>query len=255
MKKYLTIACLLLVAACSKTNDGNTNKPEDNNNPQPPQEVEGVSQKTETTGGITYRVFTKDGLANYKGIMVVGSGNDENNPSPGSLDGGAETDLCQTAAKDGYIAAIVQYRKTAGNANWNTSAQQIGEDYDKCIRALSAKYGVAKEKSAVAGFSYASFMLLTDITMNNSLAYTKGVLAACGGADTWKAEHFKVPVFSINCSGNNEGDFNGKVLYDQIPANSAIKAKSGGVTDNSCNTHCGGNWTQQMYAKFKTWVP
>ncbi|MET3981601.1 autotransporter translocation and assembly factor TamB [Mucilaginibacter sp. UYP25] len=253
MKNYLLIASLLLLAACGKKNESNPNNP-DNGNVQPPQQVGGISQKTETNNGITYRVFTKDGAANFKGILVVGSGNNENDPSPGTLDGGAETDLCQTAAKDGYVTAIVQYRKTAGNADWNNSAAQIAQDYDKCITALSEKYGVAKSKSAVAGFSYASFMLLTDITVNNTLAYTKGVLAACGGADTWKAEHFKVPVFSINCKGNNEGDFNGKALYDMIPANSAIKAQSGGVTDNSCETHCGGNWTQQMNAKFKTWV-
>nr|WP_067053542.1 hypothetical protein [Mucilaginibacter sp. L294] len=253
MKNYLLLAGLLLLVACGKKNDANPGN-EQPPKVDPPQQVGGVTQKTETSGGITYRVFTKDGVASYKGILVVGSGNDENAPTPGSLDGGSETDLCQTAAKDGYLTAIVQYQKTKGNADWNGSAALIAQDYDKCIRALSAKYGVAKEKSVVAGFSYSSFMLLTDITVNTTLSYAKGVLAACGGADTWKAEHFKIPVFSINCAGNNEGDFNGKALYDQIPANSPIKAQSGGVTDNSCNTHCGGNWTQQMNAKLNAWV-
>ncbi|RFZ94754.1 hypothetical protein D0C36_04245 [Mucilaginibacter conchicola] len=245
MKKYLLSACILLVAACSKNNG---------NDPGKPQQADGVSQKTETANGITYKVFTANGQSQYKGVLVVGSGNDENNPTPGSLEGGAETDLCQTAAKNGYVAAIVQYRKTAGNADWNNSAAQIAQDYDKCIVALAGKYGVDKSKSAVAGFSYASFMLLTDITVNNTLSYSKGVLAACGGADTWKAQHFKIPVFSINCAGNNEGDFNGKALYDQIPANSPVKARSGGVTDNSCNTHCGGTWTQAMMGQLKTWL-
>jgi dienelactone hydrolase len=135
----------------------------------------------------------KKAKTQFKGILVAGSGNDEANPTPGTLNGAAETDLCQTAAKNGYVAAIVQYRKTAGNADWNNSAKQIAEDYDKCISALSARFGVDKSKSVVAGFSYASFMLLTDITVNTTLSYSKGVLAACGGADSWKAQNFKIP--------------------------------------------------------------
>lgn len=105
MKSYLLLACLLLLVACGKKSDNNPGGGQ-------PQHVEGVTQKTEASGGITYRVFTKDGVASYKGILVVGSGNDENNPTPGALDGGSETDLCQTAAKDGYLTAIVQYQKT-----------------------------------------------------------------------------------------------------------------------------------------------
>lgn len=245
MKKYLLSACILLAAACSKNNGSN---------PVDPQLNYGVTNKTETANGITYKVFTANGQTQYKGILVVGSGNNENNPTPGSMDGAAETDLCQTVAKDGYVAAIVQYRKTAGNADWNNSAAQIAQDYDKCIVALSGKYGIDKGRSVVAGFSYASFMLLTDITVNNTLSYSQGLLAACGAADTWKAAHFKIPVFSINCSGNNEGGFNGKALYDQIPADSPVKARSGGITDNSCNTHCGGNWTQPMMQKMKSWL-
>jgi major membrane immunogen (membrane-anchored lipoprotein) len=83
MKNYLLLACLLLLVACGKKNDtnpGNVQPPK----VEPPQQVGGVTQKTETNGGITYRVFTKDGAASYKGILVVGSGNDENNPYPGT---------------------------------------------------------------------------------------------------------------------------------------------------------------------------
>lgn len=236
---------MLLFASCGKN---------DKANPSGDTVAEGVVQKTETSGGITYRLFTKEDETDFRGILVTGSGNDENNPAPGALNGAAETDLCQTAAKNGYVAAIVQYRKTEGNANWNASAKAIGEDYDKCIVALSAKFNIDKTRSVVAGFSYSSFMLLTDIALNNTLSYSKGLLAACGGADSWKAQNFKIPVFSINCSGNNEGDYNGIALYNQIPDNSPIKVRSGGVTDESCNGHCGGNWTRQMYDKLNEWL-
>lgn len=189
----------------------------------------------------------------YKGILVMGSGNDENNPTPGSLDGAAETDLCTKAAQNGYIAAVVQYRKTAGTADWNTSVQQIGEDYDKCIKALASKYGVDKSQSVVGGESYSSFMLLSDVAANNTLSYCRGVLAPCGATGQWQAEHFKIPVFNIVCSGNNEGDLSGKPLYDAI-TNAAIKSKSGGVTDTGCSTHCGGQWTDQLYTQLNTWL-
>jgi hypothetical protein len=247
---YLLLICILLVASCGKKNE---TKPGDV--PEDKVTATGITEKTETVNDIVFRSFAKQGQAQFKGILVMGSGNDENNPTPGALNGAAETELCEKAAQNGYVAAIVQYRKTPGTADWNNSAQMIGEDYDKCIAALSSKYGIDKAKSVVGGYSYASFMLLTSIALNNTLSYSKGVLAACGSTDSWKAQNFKIPVFSISCSGNNEGDYSGKALYDQIPANSPVKAKSGGVTDAGCNTHCGGSWTESLYTKLTTWLP
>ncbi len=213
-----------------------------------------IKQTTETVNGITYRLFTDKNLTNFKGILVMGSGNNEAKPKEGSIDGAAETAICEKAAANGYAAAIVQYRKTPGNDNWNESARMIGEDYDKCIVAISTKYNVSKNKAVVGGYSYATYMLFTNISAYTTLQYTKGVLGACGGSGAWNAQNFKIPIFAINCSGNNEGEFYGKGLYDQIPANSPIKAKSEGITDNSCNTHCGGNWTDRMYTKMAAWL-
>ncbi len=245
--KSSAILCLstgLIFFCCSKKSksDNNTNNDE-------------VVSKTETANGISFKVYALKNETQFKGILVMGSGNDENNPSAGSLDGGPENQLSNKAAQNGYVAAIVQYRKTPGNADWNGSAEMIGEDYDKCITALASEYGVDKSRSVVGGYSYASFMLLTDIALDNTLSYCKGVLAACGASGQWDAEHFKIPVFSIACSGNNEGDYSGKELYDQIPSGSSIKDQSGGVTDNSCNTHCGGNWTDQLYNRLTGWLP
>lgn len=130
----------------------------------------------------------------------------------------------------------------------------MGDDFNKCILAISGKYGIDKNKSVVGGFSYASFMLFSNISASGTLGYTKGVLGACGASGAWNAQNFKVPVFAINCSGNNEGEYIGKALYNQIPANSPIKAKSEGITDDSCNTHCGGDWTNKMYNKMVAWL-
>ncbi|RZK76185.1 MAG: hypothetical protein EOO92_14990 [Pedobacter sp.] len=213
-----------------------------------------LKQTTETLNGITYKVFTSKAETSFKGILVVGSGNDEANPSEGALDGGAETSLCQKAAANGYAAAIVKYQKPAAGSDWNARAKLVGQDYDRCITAIAGKYGIDKNKAVVAGFSYTSYMLFTDISSNTTLAYVKGVLAACGGTGAWNAQNFKVPIFSINCSGNNESDYFGKALYDQIPSNSPVKARSEGLTDTGCSTHCGGDWTNQMYTKMAIWL-
>ena len=213
-----------------------------------------IKETTETLNGITYKLFTAKEATTYKGILVIGSGNDENNPSEGAINGAAETAICKKAAANGYAAAIVNYQKPPAGSDWNARAKLLGEDFNRAIVAISGKYGIDKNKSVVGGFSYASFMLFSDVSANTTLNYTKGVLGACGGSGTWNAQNFKVPIFAINCSGNNEGNFNGKALYDQIPANSPIKAKSEGITDNNCNSHCGGEWNDKMYTKMVAWL-
>ena len=244
MKYNLFIALLSAAIFCGCHKSGNTTDNEESN-----------GTRTETTNGITYKVFPGNGGA-YKGILVMGSGNDENHPSKGSLDGSMENTLCQKAAANGYLADIVQYRETPGNADWNSSAQMIGDDYAKCIAALAEKYHADKSKAVVGGVSYATFMLYTNVSYYNSLTFCKGVLGACGAISY--AGSLKVPIFAINCSGNNEGNYNGQALYDQIPANSPVKAKSAGYTDNSCNTHCGGDtqaWVNRMYERLTLWLP
>ena len=225
------------------------------NTPVTPPGEDASNGLVETTGSLSYKVYALPGQASYKGILVMGSGNDENNPTVGSLTGGPENELCKKASDNGYVAAIVAYRKTAGVADWNTSSEQIGEDYGACVVALATKYGVAKENSVVGGYSFASYIMLTNNAYYNSLPYCKGLLAACGATGSDEASKFHIPVFSIACSGNNEGDFCGQALFDQIPAGSAIKSLSAGVTDNSCNTHCGGNWVDQLYAQLTAWLP
>ncbi|MGN8056685.1 hypothetical protein ACTJKN_10450 [Pedobacter sp. 22163] len=48
-------------------------------------------------------------LQPLKVFLVMGSGNDENNPMEGGLTGGAETEICEKAAANGYAAAILKY--------------------------------------------------------------------------------------------------------------------------------------------------
>jgi hypothetical protein len=84
-KRYLYIGLLLLVWSCKKNG----------NSPANQVTTGSVVERTETGNGITYRLFIVEGQANYKGIVIMGSGNDENNPSPGSLNGTPESEFCE----------------------------------------------------------------------------------------------------------------------------------------------------------------
>lgn len=223
-----------------------------------------IKETTETVNGITYKLFTAKDATTYKGILVMGSGNDENNPSAGSLDGAAETALCKKAAENGYAAAIVKYQKPAAGTDWGARAKLMGEDFDKCIVAISGKYGIDKNKSVVGGFSYASYMLFTHIAYNDNLSYCKGLLAACGSTDQDKISKFKIPVLSL--TGRDEYEayvdpanpqnnaYAGVGLYNKIPANSPIKARSEGFSDPNSTGHCKGDWTDKMYNKMVYWL-
>ena len=213
--------------------------------------------------GIDYKLFepaTKN-FSTPKGILVIGSGNDDNKPGKGKLSETTENNLCKLEADNGYVAAIVAYQAGTANPNngtwehWNNNAKLMAQDFDKCITDISTKYNVAKSKTVIAGVSYTSFMMLTDIAIDNTLSYAAGLIASCGGTQTWQAQNFKIPIYSLTCSDKYEGDFCGLDLYNQIPASSAIKIKSEGFTDPNCTGHCNGNWLQLMFAKIKFWIP
>jgi hypothetical protein len=241
---FLKLACCAVLIAfftsyCSKNND---NKPKDD-----------IKVVVETANGVTYKLFVKEGIADYNGILVMGSGNDAENPGPGSMDGDSEISLCRKAAAKEYIAAIVQYRKTPGLSDWDGSSDIIADDYDKCITTLATKFGLNKNRAVVGGYSYAAYMLLNNTAWSPKLAYCKGVLAACGAIAG--ATYFHLPIYTITCSGNPDpGGRSGKALYDAISNSSPFKLSSEGVTDMSCNSHCGGNWTNQLLAKLENWL-
>ncbi|MFA4870722.1 MAG: hypothetical protein WC623_21175 [Pedobacter sp.] len=129
MKKLLIIPmCILFIAlSCKK----------DKTPAEEKEVIKGnIKQVTETVNGITYKIFTDVNTTNFKGILVVGSGNDESNPSEGSINGASETALCEKAAANGYAAAIVRYQKPAAGTDWDSRSKLMGEDFDKAIVGL-----------------------------------------------------------------------------------------------------------------------
>jgi hypothetical protein len=220
------------------------------------------STKTTTTtisnikvGAMDSKVYepATNTYATPKGIIVVGSGNDENAPRVGDLNGVTENDLCKQAADNGYLAIVLSYSQ--GTSTWNDNAIKMGNDFDACIQQFASRYNIPAANSIVVGVSYTSFMLYTNIATSTTLSYCKGLIASCGSTDSWKAQNFKIPIYALNCTGNYEGDLNGQALYDAIPSSNPIKVLSEGFTDESCTGHCTGSWVTLMLNKIKTWIP
>ncbi|MCC7029240.1 MAG: hypothetical protein IT257_02970 [Chitinophagaceae bacterium] len=206
---------------------------------------------------LVYKLFyNTDAASQYrKGILVMGSGNNETTPTEGSLNGASENALCNKAVQDGYVAAIVRYTAGPGIANWNASAQLLAADFDACLSNISTKFNIPKSNSVAGGVSYAGFMLLTANAYYSTLNYCKGILAPCSATSTDAASKFKVPVYNICCKGGHEngnGNETGSVLYNAI--NPAVKTKSECIIDNSCQTHCGNNWTNELFQKMQFWL-
>jgi hypothetical protein len=222
-----------------------------------PQGTTATTIKNLAVNGMAYKLY-EPATATYstpKGIVVIGSGNSESAPTVGLVDGTKENALCKLAADNGYVTAIVAYTQGTGVSDWNGSALKMGNDFDVCITDISTKYNISKSKSVIAGISYTSFMLYSNISMDNKLSYCKGLIAACGSTGTWNAENFKIPIYALNCGDNYEQNLNGKALYDAIPASNPNKALSDGYTDMSCVGHCEGNWIQLMFDRVKFWLP
>lgn len=227
-----------------------------------------VSPSTERTGEVSYKLYLQPNAsaANRKGIVMLGAGNNESDPSTGSLDGALENSVAAELAKLGYVSAVVAYRDQPavnfqdGGTSWNRNTAMLATDMSNVANAIIAAQGngLTRAKVLTGGVSYASYALLTNVAMNDSpLADTRGVLAACGSTGEFEAQNFKIPVFSLNCSGNPEGNLSGQALIDKI-GNAQIKADSAFYTDAACNSHCGGNtttWTNQLVGQTQKWLP
>lgn len=233
-----------------------------------PETFGNVTSRGETsTNSVIYKIYIQDAVtaSNRKGIILLGSGGDENNPSTGSLNGALENDVALKLAQLGYVAAIVAYRDQPalnngdGGVSWNNNCEMLATDMSNVANTIITKYGngLTRAKVITGGVSYTSFALLSNIAISNTLGDTKGLLATCGSTSQWQAQHFKIPVYTINCSGNAEGDLHGQALINEI-TNATIKANSGFYEDNSCATHCGGDvatWSAKMVDRVKIWIP
>lgn len=267
-------AAFLLISGCSSSNspDGSAGAGGESEVSKVPDNAPAapgtVVNRIEKTGQLSYKLYLQPEAngGNRKGLILLGAGNDEDDPSTGSLDGALENNVAGELAKLGYVAAIVAYRDQPplvpndGGASWNRNSEMLAADMSQVADAVIASVGggLSRGRVLTGGVSYASFSLLTNVAMNNTpLADTRGLLAACGSTGDYDAKNFKIPIFSLNCSGNPEGDYNGQALIDRI-GDPKLKADSGFFTDQACNSHCGGalsTWTAKLVERAQLWLP
>lgn len=110
--------------------------------PPPPPTTPTVVNRVEPVGQSTVKVYLQEPAtsSNRKGIIVIGSGNDEFAPSVGDLDGALENEVCKKMAEQGYIAAVVKYgimpTMASNYSNWNTVSTLMAQEYNKAINGL-----------------------------------------------------------------------------------------------------------------------
>lgn len=233
-----------------------------------------IATRPEQVDTVPYRLFLQEQAngSNRKGIVLLGAGNDETLPKgipAGSLDGVLENSVANELVKLGYVAAIVSYREAPpinSDADWNRNSELMAEDFSKVAEEIIAKVGggLSRDRVVTGGVSYTSYMLLTNIGSSKTLADTRGFLAACGATGDLTPQ---IPVYSLNCSPNPEGNYNGKALFDRITdaainpnvgTNPKIQTDSGYFADASCDTHCGGDtklWTTKLVEQVQLWLP
>ncbi len=144
-----------------------------------------IVNRVESVNGLNIKIYLQEpaNSTNRKGIVVVGSGNDQFAPTPGSLTGALENALCQKLANEGYIAAIVQYvvPAVASNySNWNAVGVDMATNYNKAFNGIITNYGGSRNRCIAAGVSFTTFLLLTNIAYYNDLADIKGFMGSCG---------------------------------------------------------------------------
>ncbi len=271
---FVALLTLALLSGCSggggkssSTTDTNaTTTGNTNGAGTTPAQPGAVANKLEQVGNVQYKTYSQSGVP-PKGIVLLGSGGNDSDPKTGQLE--LPWDLANELAKLGYVAAIVAYQDQPpvgpNYVNWDSNCQMLATDFSEVANDALKKYApnLSLSKVVVGGMSYTTFCLLTNIAMSDTLADTKGVLAACGGTSKTNAQNFKVPIYSIHCPGTLDSDpahnnYNGKDLFDAINPN--VKDASGFYTDNACTEHCnaGGDmtqWTAKAIDQIQLWLP
>src|SRR4030095_11568785 len=133
-----TLTLLLILhtgGGCSSGSNTPAGKATQNPN-NPPAQPGTVVNRIEKAGTISYKIYlqTEANASNRKGLILFGSGNDENDPATGSLDGPLENTTANELAKLGYVAAVVAYRDQPplvpndNGVSWNKNSEMLGAD-------------------------------------------------------------------------------------------------------------------------------
>jgi len=243
-----TLLLCLFIISCNK--DENTTAPPNNSNAE-------VENSQRTIASLPTNYFApKNGP--IKGIVILGSGNDPQNPTPGNINEQYLIDLSKSLATKGFVCAIVQYRDQpfVGNnfENFNANTLMLAEDFNKVGNALIAELSLSRNKLIFGGSSYTANCLVSQNAWGNSITDIKGIIAIMGSSALDTAQNQKTPVLAFACNGEPFGTNYGNSLVQSI-TNSAVKSKSFGLTDNSCSGHATSNqWISIITEKVIAWT-
>ncbi len=248
--KIIAIAALLFIAvSCNKEDNATSNT-------DTSIEVENITNQT--VNGMALNIYKpKSGLV--KGIVVLGSGNNPQDPTPGDLNDSYLINISKNLAAKGYTCAIVQYRDQpyvgANFENFNSNAARLVADFNEVGNSLRLASNLGRNKLIFGGSSYAANCLISHNAWGNNMVDIKGVIGIMGSCSLDTAKSQKVPVLTFACAGEPFGTHYGNSIVQNI-TNTSVKNNSFGFTDTNCSGHATSiNWIPSITEKVMLWLP
>jgi hypothetical protein len=249
MKKYIIISILIFVfitVSCSKDEDNNNG----GNN------TITVENTNRTIANLNTNFF-KPTKTSIKGIVLLGSGNNAQDPTEGNITDGYLVSMAQEYAKLGFITAIVAYRDQPNVGpnfiNFNSNAEMLITDFNNVGNALRTEFNIPRNKLVFGGVSYTANVLISKNAYGANAQDIKGIVAIMGSCAEDAAKDQKLPILAYACKDEPFGTHYGNILTNAI-TNTTIKSKSFGLTDSSCSGHnTAVNWVADSAQKLNDW--
>ena len=204
-------------------------------------------------------IFFKPKTGAVKGIIILGSGNNPQDPTPGDINDGYLIEMSKSLSAKGFACAIVQYRDQpfVGNnfENFNSNRDMLVTDFNAVANALRTEYSLDRNKVIFGGSSYSANCLVSHNAWGNSTTGIKGIIAIMGSCALDTAQNQKTPILAFACNGEPYGTNYGNSLVQNITS-TTVKINSFGLTDNSCSGHATSNqWIPTITEKVLVWIP
>ncbi len=249
----LKISCLLLVNVLIFSCNKDEPQPKIPNNSSAE-----VDNSVRTIANLQTNFF-KPKAGAIKGIIILGSGNNPQDPTPGDINESYLVEMSKSLAVKGFACAIVQYRDQpfVGNnfENFNSNTQMLVDDFNAVANSLRSEYNLSRDKIIFGGSSYSANCLVSQNAWGNSMLDIKGIIAIMGSCALDTAKNQKSPILVFACNGEPFGTNYGNSIVQEI-TNTTIKTKSFGLTDNSCTGHAtSNNWIATITEKVVAWIP
>lgn len=203
--------------------------------------------------------FFKPKMGAIKGIVILGSGNNPQDPTPGDINDSYLINLSKSLAAKGFACAIVQYRDQpfvgTNFENFNSNTAMLVEDFNAVANALRTEYSLDRNKVIFGGSSYSANCLVSQNAWGNNMTDIKGIVGIMGSCALDTAQNQKVPILAFACNGEPFGTNYGSSIVQNI-TNITVKTKSFGLTDSSCSGHATSNqWIPVITDKILIWIP